>query len=354
MFPDNAVCEGLFGLLKNEMFYFQDWTGVKITQFIDTLNEWIIDIKDMNRFIYEEYTGVNNEYEGLKEMIESMGMKLLVHNAEHLRCSTIEKWYSAIKDKTPFTKIYDELPDVDDLLKDFSFPVFIKRNRQTNSHNKVQCIIENADAYEQLRRTWKNDSILSWQKVAVREDVKLQTIDDTSYPEMVPISYEFRFFCFEGKCVAYGPYWYMGNKYSMFPEDEKAAIELSEWVAHRVATCFVAVDLAKRAAGEWIVIEVNDAQESGFVGVNPLPLWKNTAEAAQSRNWLSVKDAFPEGTVIMGGDPMPDMSLDEMRDVIREISSTQELVDAYVQVHNKFWYIKDDIYDYEEDTDKYI
>lgn len=40
--PDNAACEGLFGRLKNEMFYFQDWAGVKITQFIDKLNEYLI------------------------------------------------------------------------------------------------------------------------------------------------------------------------------------------------------------------------------------------------------------------------------------------------------------------------
>lgn len=279
------------------------------------------------------HIGAVEDYEGLEEMIESMGMKLLIHNAEHLRCSTIEKWYPAIKDKTPFTKIYDELPDVDELLKDFSFPVFIKGNRQTNRHNKAQCIIENAKAYEQLKRIWKSDSILSWQKVAVRKYVKLQTIDDTSYPEMVPISYEFRFFCFEGKCVAYGPYWYMGNKYAMSPEDEKVAIELSEWAAHRVATCFIAVDLAKTDDGEWIIIEVNDAQESGFVGINPLPLWKNTMEAAQNRKWLSV---------------------DEMRATIKGISSTQELVEAYVLVHNKFWYIEDDLYDYAEGTDEYI
>lgn len=227
-------------------------------------------------------------------MIESMGMKLLVHNAEHLRCSTIEKWYPAIKDRTPFTKFYDELPDIDEIEKNFSFPIFIKGNRQTNRHNKAQCIIENADAYEQLKDTWKKDSILSWQKVAVREYVRLQTIDDTTYPEMVPISYEFRFFCFEGKCVGYGPYWYMGNKYSMDPNDSESAIKLVEWAAQRVSVSFIAVDLAKAAEGEWIIIEVNDAQESGFVGLNSLSLWHNAIEAMQDRNWISVEDMFDE------------------------------------------------------------
>ena len=40
--PDNAACEGLFGRLKNEMFYGQDWAGVKISEFIDTLNNYLL------------------------------------------------------------------------------------------------------------------------------------------------------------------------------------------------------------------------------------------------------------------------------------------------------------------------
>lgn len=39
---DNAACEGLFGRLKNEMFYNQDWTGVKISEFIDILSEYLL------------------------------------------------------------------------------------------------------------------------------------------------------------------------------------------------------------------------------------------------------------------------------------------------------------------------
>ncbi|WP_446899649.1 IS3 family transposase [Clostridium sp. LBM24168] len=40
--PDNSACEGLFGRLKNEMFYTQDWAGVSIEEFIDTLNAYLI------------------------------------------------------------------------------------------------------------------------------------------------------------------------------------------------------------------------------------------------------------------------------------------------------------------------
>lgn len=40
--PDNPACEGLFGRLKNEMFYSRDWTGVSIREFIDILNEYLV------------------------------------------------------------------------------------------------------------------------------------------------------------------------------------------------------------------------------------------------------------------------------------------------------------------------
>ncbi|MDD3224630.1 MAG: IS3 family transposase [Clostridium sp.] len=40
--PDNSACEGLFGRLKNEMFYTQDWTGVSIEKFIDILNNYLV------------------------------------------------------------------------------------------------------------------------------------------------------------------------------------------------------------------------------------------------------------------------------------------------------------------------
>ena len=58
----------------------------------------------------------------------------------------------------------------------------------------------------------------------------------------------------------------------MEPKDSEAAAKLAEWAAQRVAVSFSAVDLAKTAEGEWIIIEANDDQESGFVDLNSLSL----------------------------------------------------------------------------------
>lgn len=40
--PDNSACEGLFGRLKNEMFYSRKWEGVTISEFMEILNDYLI------------------------------------------------------------------------------------------------------------------------------------------------------------------------------------------------------------------------------------------------------------------------------------------------------------------------
>lgn len=39
--PDNAACEGVFGRIKNEMFYNRNWGNVTIDEFMDILNEYL-------------------------------------------------------------------------------------------------------------------------------------------------------------------------------------------------------------------------------------------------------------------------------------------------------------------------
>ena len=39
--PDNSACEGFFGRIKNEMFYFRSWDGFTIEQFIDELDRYL-------------------------------------------------------------------------------------------------------------------------------------------------------------------------------------------------------------------------------------------------------------------------------------------------------------------------
>ena len=73
-----------------------------------------------------------------------------------------------------------------------------------------------------------------------------------------------------------------GKKYSLPESVLDEILKLTDWAAERLEVSFPAIDVAKTAAGEWIIIEVNDAQKSGFVGINPIILWNHTIEAMKS------------------------------------------------------------------------
>lgn len=63
---------------------------------------------------------------------------------------------------------------------------------------------------------------------------------------------------------------------------------------------------------------------------------------------MSIQDYF-----IMGSEPLPDLSVDDIRKWLSEHTDKQSIIDAYAAVYNKAWCIEDNEYDYEEDTTAY-
>ena len=39
--PDNSACEGFFGRIKNEFFYYRSWEGVTFEEFVAELGAYI-------------------------------------------------------------------------------------------------------------------------------------------------------------------------------------------------------------------------------------------------------------------------------------------------------------------------
>jgi len=95
-------------------------------------------------------------------------------------------------------------------------------------------------------------------------------------------SIEYRSFWWHGECVGWGRYWYQVARYDCI--DVAAGLELAKLAATRLAVPFLVVDFAKTAEGRWIVIECNDAQESGYVGISPRPLWQKVLELLEDRS----------------------------------------------------------------------
>lgn len=218
--------------------------------------------------------GAIQDYEKVYNMFYTYGFDLINTPLEHYLASELERWYPVIKHLTPKSKVYDKFPALEVFYNDFSFPVFIKGNRQTAKHNSDLSIAYNKDDFLRIQKAYVNDTILHWQKVVIRDFINLKPVDYTAV-DKVPISFEFRSFWWKKELVGVGHYWFQYISYSWTDAEKSGAIEIAREAANLIDVPFIAIDLALTKDDEWIVIECNDAQESGYCGVKPIELWQN-------------------------------------------------------------------------------
>jgi hypothetical protein len=203
------------------------------------------------------------------------GLRLINSPSEHALASELEAWYPKLEDLTPRTKVFAQLPPVDEIEAAFAWPVFVKGSRQTSKHNPDLSIVTSAAQYQQVSAAYGADPILHWQRPVVREFVPLLPVPGQVAGKIRP-SAEFRSFWWYGLCVGWGEYWYQVPHYEV--EDIELGLSIAEQAAGRLQVPFLVVDFAKTAANTWVVIECNDAQESGYAAIPAQRLWRRVLE----------------------------------------------------------------------------
>ena len=58
--------------------------------------------------------------------------------------------------------------------------------------------------------------------------------------------------------------------------------------------------------------------------------------------------------IVMAKDPVPNMSAAEVKAYFADKHTEKDLADAYAIAHNKFWWVEDNEYDYEEGAPEHI
>ncbi len=218
--------------------------------------------------------GAINDYEKVYGFFEEIGLKLINSIDEHHKISLLPNWYGAIQELTPRSKFFDALPTYDQVKEDFAFPIFLKGERQTNKHKKELCVAENRSDFERISIAWKTDPILSWQKMIVREFVELMPIEKPLANQLKK-SFEIRVFVWFGNILSIGQYWESENRIQLERIDEIKVRELTEVVFQKLLVPFMVIDFGKTINNEWIIIELNDAQESGYAMNSKINLWNN-------------------------------------------------------------------------------
>ncbi|MEJ2609727.1 MAG: ATP-grasp domain-containing protein [Candidatus Thiodiazotropha sp.] len=221
--------------------------------------------------------GAFNGYEKAYSDLNDIGFKLVNSVEEHFRASELSQWYPLIEKYTPRSKWYEQIPDVTEIENEFSYPLFIKGSRQTAKHKESLSVARNRDECDFILKEYQLNPILHWQQLVCREFVQLMPVK-AAQTEKVSPSYEFRSFWYKGVLVGVGHYWSEFVKYGWSKEQEISALKIAKEVSDIVKVSFLVIDLALTINGNWIVIECNDGQESGYAGIDPIRLWNNIIE----------------------------------------------------------------------------
>jgi hypothetical protein len=220
--------------------------------------------------------GAFEDYDAEYESLSAQQIVLANTPQQHRNGSELPDWYPLLSELTPKSVWFATPPAVEIVEQRFRWPIFVKGSRQTSRHDPRKSIARNRDEYAEVIAAYRQDPILRWQQFVVREFVTLRPVPCTATIKIAP-SFEFRTFWWRKQCVGFGPYWSAFADYAATESERAATLAVAQTTADRVDCPFLVVDVAQTNTGRWIVIECNDAQESGYAGVSPFEVWQKIA-----------------------------------------------------------------------------
>jgi len=158
----------------------------------------------------------------------------------------------------------------------------VKGRTNSRKHQwKTHMFAENKKRAVEIGHELLQDGLLCEQGIIYREYVPLNVLEIDQYNSL-PYANEWRFFYYKRTRLSYGFYWSSAEAETMnnaYMNDE--GIEFAETVANAAADMadFFVLDIAEKKDGGWVLIEMNDAQQSGLSENNPDILYYNLREA---------------------------------------------------------------------------
>lgn len=230
----------------------------------------------------EEVTGVwigfipeFERYQAIYNAAISKNIKLINTPSEHKKGIEFDLFYPCLQGLTPESFIITSKEECFEAGNKLGFPVFVKGAVQSKKQKGWKsCVANNQDELFQLTQYLLKLKYGSRGKIIVRKLVKLRY--QRLAPNGFPMGREFRIFIYQQNIVGWGYYWDGSDDLSkLSSQEEKEVLELALLASQRLNIPYVAVDIGQLETGEWIVIEVSDAQFAGISHISHLELWNN-------------------------------------------------------------------------------
>jgi ATP-grasp domain, R2K clade family 3 len=219
--------------------------------------------------VYRGWMLRSGSYSLLHDTLLARGRRLVNSPEQYEHCHHLPASYEVIREHTPRTvwlPMTDDfsMDDVMSLLATFGDrPLVLKDFVKSQKHAwKEACFIPAADDRAQVERVVRRFVAMQGRDLVgglvFREYVELEQVG--VHPKSgLPLSREFRLFYVDGRLVQGFRYWDEGDYGS-------APLELPsfESVASSVRSRFFSMDVARSAAGQWLIIELGDGQVAGL------------------------------------------------------------------------------------------
>jgi hypothetical protein len=208
-------------------------------------------------------------YALLYDALQMKNIQLINDAAAYIHCHYLPESYSIIERFTPksvWLQTSDEfsMDEVMHCLRPFgSQPVVVKDFVKSQKHYWAEaCFIPSASERKTVERVVRR--FIEWQGedlnvgLVFREFVEFEPLGIHSKSGM-PLAKEFRVFVLDGEVLQVVQYWEEGEYRGDVP-----SLGLFEGVVRDVRSRFYTMDIAKRKDGEWMIVELGDAQVAGL------------------------------------------------------------------------------------------
>lgn len=221
-------------------------------------------------------------YAELEADLASNNSVLINSYAQHCWISSFS-WYYDLADVTPQSWFDNDFYQCQDL-----GPFIVKGRTNSRKHQWNRLMFApTKQAAVTIASDLMSDPLISEQGVVYRKYIPLRS-HETCPISGLPFAHEFRLFFYKDILLTHGYYWSSAANVSRTISEK--GLQFGRAVAERVAehANFFVLDIAERAdtPDEWILIEINDGQQSGPSECNLDELYKNLAEAISHKDLL--------------------------------------------------------------------
>lgn len=219
--------------------------------------------------IYRGWMVTSEQYEAFDQGLKTRGITLINSPDEYRHCHHFPESYSVVQGNTPRTVWLPGLnhPEMDRIMEALKVfggsPLVLKDYVKSQKHAwNEACFIPSAADRDAVERVVRRFLELQGERLVgglvFREFVNLQPLDNHPQSGM-PLTLEYRLFYLDHQLLLCTPYW----DHPEHPEEVPPLVSFTD-LARAVRSRFFTVDVARRTTGDWLVVEMGDAQVAGL------------------------------------------------------------------------------------------